>query len=166
MRKTRGNTRLPLVECINPRLGKYRVRWDMHPYIEDGEEGIEFMEEEFYHKPTIKEIKEVILSWKNSEIDKKILGGFMWDGMRVWLSPENQFNYKAAYDFAIHTNGANLPVTFKFGTIDEPNYYEFTSVEALGDFFLKAMAYINEQLVSGWKDKDSFDWSEYENYLK
>ena len=40
--------------------------------------------------------------------------------MPVWLSSENQFNYKAAYDLAVQTGGATLPVTFKFGTDEVP----------------------------------------------
>ena len=30
--------------------------------------------------------------------------------MNIWLSSENQFNYKVAYDLALQTNGANLPI--------------------------------------------------------
>ena len=39
----------------------------------------------------------------------------IWNNKRIWLSSENQFNYKVAYDLALQTNGANLPIIFKFG---------------------------------------------------
>lgn len=166
MKRSQGGKGLSLIECINPKYKKYRVRWDFQPYVdEDGYELISFVEAELKHKPSLEEVKSLILTWKNGEIDKKILEGFVWNGMSVWLSSENQFNYKAAYDLAIQTNGANLPITFKFGSTDEPTYYTFESVEVLSDFYIKAMTYINEQLVIGWQEKDSFDWSEYEKAL-
>ena len=165
--RVHGGEGIALVECINPRYRKYRVRWDVQPYINDfGElEGVTFLESEFMHKPTMAEIKDVILGWMNGEIDKRILAGFEWNGMSVWLSSENQFNYKAAYDLAVQTGGANLPIMFKFGDMENPTYHTFTSVEGLTDFYLKAMAYINEQLSIGWQEKDAIDWSGYEALL-
>lgn len=147
------------LECINPQKDKWKVRWDIVP-TGNGEE-VTFRHYIFNHKPTISEVKEIILSWMNSEIDKKILEGFEWKGMSVWLSSENQFNYKAAYDLAVQTGGANLPVVFKFGTTEEPMYHEFKDVDELSDFYTKAMAYINSQLAEGWIKKDSVDWSTY-----
>lgn len=165
--RVHGGEGIALVECINPRYRKYRVRWDIQPYFNDiGDlEGVTFLEAEFAHKPTMVEIKDVILGWMNGEIDKRILAGFEWNGMSVWLSSENQFNYKAAYDLAVQTGGANLPIMFKFGDMENPTYHTFTSVEELTDFYLKAMAYINEQLSIGWQEKDAIDWSGYEALL-
>lgn len=88
-------------------------------------------------------------------IDKRILSGFVWNGMRVWLSSENQFNYKASYDLAVQSV-KNLPVTFKFGSDEEPVYYEFTGLEELSDFYTKAMMHIQDTLASGWKRKERF----------
>ena len=85
--------------------------------------------EQFLQPVSLEYIKNIILDWYNKEIDNKILSGFVWNDMPVWLSSENQFNYKAAYDLAVQTNGASLPVTFKFGTTDNPIYHTFTTVE-------------------------------------
>lgn len=162
-----GNKGLALVECINPnpRYNRWHIRWDVQPVLnEKGEEtdGVSFMYKLIeHHKPTMKEVKEIVLSWMNSEIDKKLIGGFVWKDMPVWLSSENQFNYKAAYDLAVQTGGANLPVTFKFGSTEEPVYHEFTSVDELTEFYTGAMGYINEVLNEGWKAKDAVDWSPY-----
>ena len=79
----------------------------------------------------------------------------------VWLSSENQFNYKAAYDLAVQTAGATLPVVFKFGTDTEPVYREFATLEDLTDFYTKAMQHIQNTLADGWKKKDVFDLSLY-----
>ena len=81
--------------------------------------------------------------------------------MPVWLSAENQFNYKSAYDLAVQTAGATLPVTFKFGTDEQPQYRKFTTLDELTDFYSKAMAYIQTTLAEGWKEKDAIDWAAY-----
>lgn len=83
--------------------------------------------------------------------------------MPVWLSTENQFNYKASYDLAVQTGGANLPIRFKFGTDEEPIYHDFTSVDELTDFYTGAMAFINETLQDGWKQKDSINICTYKD---
>lgn len=161
-----------LVECINPRFQKYIIRWDVKPFYrkdeETGEEvqqGYDYFEKWLNHKPTIEEVKEIVLNGMNEIIDQRILEGFEWAGMKVWLSTENQFNYKAAYDLAVQTQGASLPVTFKFGTTEEPVYYEFKDLQSFTDFYTQAMGYINYQLAEGWKEKDSVDWKPYEELL-
>ena len=119
------------------------------------------MEEDFDHKPTDAEIKDVIVKWYNSEIDNEIISGFTWNDLPIWLSMENQFNYKTAFDAAVMSNGATLPVTFKFGS-DVPTYYEFTTIEELSDFYYKAIAYVQYVLQKGWDKKDSFNIKNYQ----
>lgn len=115
----------------------------------------------FPNRRTVSQIKTFILDELNRRIDHKILSGFKWRDMEVWLSTENQFNYKAAYDLAVQTGGANLPVTFKFGTTDEPVYHTFTTLEEINSFYLSAMKYITDTLAEGWKEKDAIDWNAY-----
>lgn len=149
----------------------YSIRWDMQPVIEVDENGKKkfvgksYYEQQLVGKPTIEKIKEIVLSGINAVTDEKILSGFVWNGMEVWLSSENQFNYKAAYDIAVQTNGANLPVRFKFGTTEKPIYYTFNTVEELSDFYMSAMSYINACLEEGWAKKDAINWSEYEEII-
>lgn len=161
-----------LVECVNPRMQKYVIRWDVQPYSrtdeatgEQRQEGYDYYEAWLNHKPSMDEVKEIVLAGMNAAIDEQILSGFEWNGMTVWLSSENQFNYKAAYDLAVQTSGANLPVTFKFGTTEEPAYHQFTTVEELSGFYVGAMSYINQTLNEGWAKKDAVAWSEYEALL-
>lgn len=138
---------------------KWRVRWDVQPSEEEG--SVSYMEEEFLYKPTGDEIKLLVIGWYNQQIESKIMSGFVYNGVPVWLSQENQFNYKSAYDLAVQTDGATLPVTFKFGTDDEPVYYEFKTLDMLTDFYTKAMAFVQQTLADGWSKKDSFDLSLY-----
>ena len=59
MRKSRGSEGIALIECINPRLTKYRVRWAVTPVEETEEErggGVEFYELEYQRKPDLKTI--------------------------------------------------------------------------------------------------------------
>lgn len=126
----------------------------------DKEIGV-WYEHVFKYKPSEQQIKDFILSEINKATDERILSGFTWKDMQVWLSSENQFNYKAAYDLAVQTNGANLPTVFKFGTTENPQYYKFDTIEELTDFYTKAMKFINEQLAIGWAKKDSINWDDY-----
>lgn len=156
MRRIQGSAGVKLIECTHPVKNKWRIRWDVQGK-EDG--SATYMEEEFNHKPTEEEIKQTIIGWINSQTDQAILSGFVWNGMPVWLSSENQFNYKAAYDLAVQTNGATLPVKFKFGTDDVP--CTFHTVEDLSDFYTQAMQHIQTTLAEGWKKKDAFDTNLY-----
>lgn len=142
-----------LIECINPKNNIWRVRWEIS-------EGV-YEEREFNYRPSLEQLQEVIKAWFNKEIDNKIIGGFEWKEMPIWLSSENQFNYKTAYDLAVQTNGASLPIKFKFGTDESPVYYTFESLEDFSDFYMSAVAHVNTVLNEGWEKKDSIDWEVY-----
>lgn len=118
--------------------------------------------QKFKQKPSLADIRAIIKETINNETDRKILEGFVWKGMPVWLSTENQFNYKAAYDLAVQTNGATLPVRFKFGTDAVPVYYNFESLEDFADFYTQAMVHINTVLNEGWAEKDLADSMTFE----
>ena len=153
--------------------GRWKLHFGFTPYYEVDEEGNKtetqlgtWMETWLSGKPSIEQVKGIILDAMNKEIDQKILSGFVWKDMSVWLSSENQFNYKAAYDLAVMSQGKSLPITFKFGTTEQPVYHTFESLEDISDFYLSAMTYINKTLEDGWKLKDGIDWSVYEEALK
>lgn len=158
MKRVDGNPNISLIECTNPVKGLWRIRWD----VQTNEDATSYMEEEFDHKPTPEEVKSIVLPYYNREIESSILSGMEYEGVMVWLSTDNQFNYKAAYDLAVQTEGQSLPVTFKFGTDDEPKYREFTTLEELSDFYRKSISYVLTTLQEGWKKKDGFDVTLYE----
>lgn len=144
------------IECVSPRKNKWKIRWNI---TEKDDGSAEWLEKDFDHKPTTEEIRNTIIQYHNNQVDEKILSGYRWHDMPVWLSTENQFNYKASFDVAVQSNGANLPVRFKFGTEDEPIYHDFTTIEELTDFYYGAMAFINTTLQEGWTAKDNIDLS-------
>ena len=158
MRRVTGNKGVLPIECVNPKKDKWRIRWDVQEHEDDS---ADYMEEEFDHKPTDEEIKAIVIVWYNRQTDQAILSGFDYEGNLVWLSSENQFNYKAAYDLAVQTSGATLPVTFKFGTVEQPVYRVFDTLEELTDFYVSAIRYVQETLEAGWKRKNAFDLELY-----
>ena len=110
---------------------------------------------EFLKTPTKSEVLDLLINHINKLTDEKILSGFVWNGVNVWLSTENQFNFKAAYDVAVQTNGASLPIKFKLGEIDNvPQYYTFEDMATFTDFYTKAIAFIMNALNDGWIEKD------------
>jgi len=104
-----------------------------------------------------KEEYSLVISRINARTDRRILDGFEWHGIKVWLSSENQFNFKAAYDIAVQTGGATLPVRFKLGEDNNgsPVYHVFGDMDEFTDFYTKALSYIVNVLNEGWEEKDS-----------
>lgn len=102
MRKETTKNTIDIVEALNN--GEWAVRWDFKPkYNEQGETTeVNWYEEEiFNHIPQLEEIKETITNWFNKQVDGAILQGFKYNSMPVWLSMENQFNYKSIFDLSI-----------------------------------------------------------------
>lgn len=156
-----------LVECINPNTNKWIVLWEPQIEVtERGEESTSYIAETFKYKPSLEEVKSTILSWYNSSIESEITNSYRWRDMPVWLSRENQLNYKAQYDLAVQTEGQSLPVTFKFGDEDAPVYYEFKNLEELTDFYMGVTKHIQAILIKGWESKDGIDWSIYKAILE
>ncbi len=138
-----------------------RNKWELtYGYGTDGVSGWNWRKR-FTRKPTLDEIKTIIIAQINKRVDEDILNGFKWNGVPVYLSTENQFNFKAAYDMAEMSQGASLPVKFKLGEDEEgkPMYHEFTTLDDFRDFYSKAMAHVNQTLNDGWTEKDGVDWS-------
>ena len=117
------------------------------------------------HKPTIAEIRMDVEKQINEETDGKILSGFEWNGIKVWLSLENQINFKAAYDLAVQTDGETLPKKLKLGEDGEgkPIYHVFESVSEFSEFFKLAVSYIEETIQRGWDEKDGVNYGDYED---
>ena len=143
---------------------------------EDGNPVVDYYEDtdycnvlvEYYRgQRTEAAMRKLIADWYDPETDAKILNGMVWTSLSgeeipVYLSTENQFNFKSAYDLAVQKNGATLPVTFKMGEKDGvPVYHTFETMEEADDFYTKAVAFINQTLAEGWAKKDNFDWSLY-----
>lgn len=112
------------------------------------------------HKPELAELRADIAAYINAHTDDVIRTRFVWNGKPVYLSTENQNNFKAAYDIAVQTEGATLPVKFKLGedADGKPVYHTFTKIEPFTDFIYHAFAFITDTLQNGWAEKDGIDY--------
>lgn len=138
-----------------------RQKWELiYGYGTDGTMGWNWRKR-YTRKPTMDEIKADVTEQINRNVDEKILCGMTYNGMQVWLSIENQLNYKAAYDLAVQTDGQTLPVKIKLGTEEAPQYHTFETVEELKDFYVAAVAHIQDSLAEGWTEKDDMDWDKF-----
>ena len=146
------------IELIHPLKNRWSIRWN----LADTEDGFTCESKEFIGKPSPELIKKTILDWHNAEIDRKILSGHTWRGKPVWLSSENQFNYKASFDLAVQTDGESLPVKCKFGDDDNPDYHIFQDLDEFREFYRSIVDYIQSTVESGWSAKDSINWSDYD----
>lgn len=121
---------------------------------ENDETGYNFRQR-FSHKPTAEECVEIVREAINCKTQERILRDLRWKGMQIWLSKDNQLNYKTAYDLAVESLGG--PVRFKFGTDEAPQYHEFADLEELRDFHLAWTSHIAASLADGWAEKDAVD---------
>ncbi|WP_290200147.1 hypothetical protein, partial [uncultured Muribaculum sp.] len=105
MRRVQGNPDVALLECTNPVKNKWRVRWD----VSTDESGTtSYMEAEFDHRPSVDEVKSLIEGWISDATRERIISGFTYEGVPVWLSAENQTNYERAYIQSKMGNGVSV----------------------------------------------------------
>ena len=50
----------------------------------------------------------------------------------------------------------------KFGEFDNPQFYDFTTLEEFSDFIYNCFGFINTTLQEGWEKKYSIDWAKYD----
>ena len=120
------------------------------------------------------EIKKAIIDDINATTDEKILNGYEWtilhgddEGktVKVWLSKENQENFKAKHDAAKeYPDLVTFPMKYKVSEDEEGKalYEIFQSFEELVQFYLGGLAYIESCYQAGWAYKDSVDFSIYQ----
>lgn len=104
-------------------------------------------------KPSLEQIKDAVIADINHRVREKIISGFVWNGIKVWLSEENQMNF---------TQGI-APVTLKIGESEEGEsvYQLFETQEDMKSFADACIMWRQQCLKEGWQKKDSMDWSPY-----
>ena len=112
-----------------------------------------------------------------TDIQKRKTNGYEWTilhgndagkTVKVWLSAENQNNFKAFHDAVKEYPGIDaFPVTYKLAEDENGNpiYETFENMGALSQFYLGIVSYIKQTISEGWARKDSIDWSAYEQAL-
>ena len=113
----------------------------------------------------MQEVRDFVFGVIDRQTDEKILTGFVWNGLPVWLSAENQRNFSEA-DRKAEKNPDILPIVFKIGEqYGHPVYHPFETYEELDGFYTQAFAYIQRCLTEGWQQKDAVDFTPYEEAL-
>lgn len=123
---------------------------------------------------TLQNIKNAIIKGIDDRTDEKILCGYPWTvlhgddagkNVKVWLTKENQTNYKAKYDLHYQKPEAlTFPTTYKIAEDDDKNaiFEEFENFNELEHFYLGGIAYIEATVQAGWAEKKAIDWAPYE----
>lgn len=125
----------------------------------------------------INEIKDAINGDIDNQTDEKILCTYPWTvlhgddagkSIKVWLSKENQNNFKAKHDAAlVYPDLVRFPMTYKISEDENKNaiYEVFESIQELAHFYLGGISYIQQCYEDGWARKGAIDWSEYEKFF-
>lgn len=110
---------------------------------------------DYNHTPTVAEIRADVESLINERVAKTIRECMTYEGDPVWLSEENQLNFRSA---------PTTPVRFKLGedSNGHPVYRTFTSKTELNNFNKAVADYIAACLNDGWNEKGSIDYSVFE----
>lgn len=150
-----------LFECFNKVKNTYIVRFD-ETKVDNG-----YKYQHFFVSGTddIEVIKSTINNYYNELCSDEILKGFKLDSDIVWLSQENQMNYKIHYDFALVNNQNKLefkPIKIKIGDETESKYHTFQSFEEYQKFVFDYTEHIQNTISKYWNTKDAIDWSKYE----
>lgn len=133
---------------------EYLIVWDVVDGDEPSYEAIKVL------NPTPASIKALIIEYYNERCREEILRGLTFEDNLVWLSQENQLNYRASWDFAKDVQ-EYIPIKVKLGTDEEPVYRVFETKEDF-EIFISAVHYhIQGTIQKYWDLKDSVNWDEY-----
>ena len=138
----------------------------IYGYGEENGQGYDWRQE-FDHVPTKQEVRDVIISHIDTRTDARILNGYQWTVLHgsdagktvnVWLSAENQSNYKAKHDVALaYPQLVTFPMRYKISEDAQKRaiYEESQDISELATFYLGGIAYIERCIDEGWEEKDS-----------
>ena len=146
------------IKCTNHISNKWIISFDIVKY---DEETYTYKQFKFSHKPTIEEVKEVITQYYNEKANNEIINGFKWNDMNIWLSLENQINYKAIYDLININENLVFPLHLKFHKNGEDIIYTFETKDEYLDFYSNQIIYVKDILQTYWDVKSNIDYNNY-----
>ena len=128
----------------------------IYGYGTDGEQGYN-LRKYYDHKPTLDEVKRDVRDAIDTETKQKILEGFEFNGIKVWLSDENQRNYASIE----RNDSVTYPLTLKLNEESDGTavYCTFPTAEDFEKFSKEASLYILNTVMAGWQEKDGVEWS-------
>jgi len=142
----------------NAKSNKYIVSWGLKNI---GGDNYKWNYEIFNTKPSIDTIKKTITDYINSQTRFCIENKFRWNGMSIYLSIENQIDYKLLFDTTSLLEGSNLPEKVKFKINGESIYYDFETIDDMKDFIIAMNNHIRACLEVGNKAKEEINYDDY-----
>lgn len=115
---------------------------------------------EYKGKPTLETVSNDVLKELNNECEKEIREGFKYNEYSVWLSLENQQNYKMLFDYLMKGGTEQTKVKL-YDTNGNGVYKEFEDIDEYKPFYFLIIEHINKILYKYWTIKDNIEWSEY-----
>jgi len=154
--------KLSQFKTINYVNNKYIVSWGLEKVNNNPEDDTyKWYYFILTHKPSIVEIKDTINAYINELVKKSITENFIWSGMKIKLSIENQIDYKLLFDITMLQNGENLPEKLKFKSNGETIYYEIDNIDEFKDFIIQMNNHIRNCVKIGYDMKESIHYEEY-----
>lgn len=154
--------------CINPKDNIWQAL--LYKGEPDADGLCEVVVKEYNNrKPQLYDILLSIHQFIESEIDKKIEFGFVFNDKPVHLNKENEDNFFKTFVFASleKQSGQNFgvfPCPFKLGTPEKSEIHIFQNFEELSEFCLGAFLFKKNCIMEGFKKKQEIDISIYYPY--
>lgn len=155
MKLTYGSLENAPLECINPHLTKWRLRWD-YKTEEVSREGSDetyqqtsYMEEEFLYKPTVEDMRNTVVSWFKENVGEY---AYYLDEKNIWLDSAERSVIKTIA--ADNEGKIKLPTPDSFVELDAK--YALQAVEEM-DAYEKRLSDYKAQVVLNIKVCTSAD---------
>lgn len=145
-------------KTINYVNNKYVISWGLEQINDDTYRWKYFI---MNTKPSVDEIKATIETYINDNTKHIIETSFYWNNMNIYLSLENQIDYKLLFDITMIKEGSNLPEKLKFKINGEKIYYDIDTIDEFKDFMISMNNHIRVCLDKGNNLKDSINYEEY-----
>lgn len=158
MNTTIGNIKDFKPISYNEKTKKYIVSWGLKNIGGDNYQWDYYL---FNYKPSINDIKNIINNSINEKTKQYITNKFEWNGMSIYLSLENQIDYKLLLDTTLLLDGANLPEKVKFKVNGENFYYSFETIDDMKDFIIAMNNHIRKHINNGNNSKDEINYDDY-----
>ena len=141
---------------------KYEVIYGFGNDSDNPEQGWNWRKR-FDHRPSLDEIKAIIIQVIEAESAHKLRYGLEWNGLPVEYTEERKSDLTGML-VAMQAGIMQLPVTLNLGAYPDgsPVFYEFTKAEEIMGV---AAAISNHKIAvcnEEWQEKSSVDWSAYE----
>lgn len=102
---------------------------------------------------------EILNTKINAETDAKVLNDFVYQGKEFYLSLENQFNYKSAYD-------ARNSLTYPYMVKGKTEFLSFANASEFEAFYTAGFSFIQGCITDGWTAKEALNTKTMEELLE